>query len=233
MAAKSATETVEIPRIADVFVAIKKVRHDINLLGIEKDSEASGGGIKFKFRGIDATLDTFSGPMDRAGLLVIPTYSDPVVTERATNGGGRTYNVVVMGSYKLLSLNDGSEYAIGDFYGEANDTQDKAFAKAQSIALRQAYLQTFVVPLGADSDPENSQQEEPTRQDGVETKQQAPQQRGNAPAQGGALGGNQERILIAKLKTKGMDRAYFDEKFGAVDAGNFNKAVDWIRDHQE
>lgn len=231
---KTATEVAAVPVVADVYLAIKKVRHDINALGIEKDSEASGGGIKFKFRGIDATLDSFSGPMEKAGLLMIPTYSDDVITERKTSGGGITFNVKVRGSYKLLSLNDGSEYQIGDFFGEANDTQDKAYAKAQSIALRQAYLQTFVVPLGADADPENNpDHQESDRQDGAQAKAEAPKARSSTPTQGAELGENQERILGVKLKSKGMERAYLDKNFGKVTTANFNEAVAWIKDHQE
>lgn len=225
------------PAVPAVFAAIAAVRAEINAEGIAKDKEANGGGIKFKFRGIDATLDTFSGPMLRAQLMLIPSYDEPVVTPRTTKNDGNTYNTVVRGSYKLVSTLDGSEFQLGTFYGEANDTQDKSFAKAQSIALRQAYLQTFIVPLGAEYDPEATEHpdEKPARQDAApgpqQREQQAPpQDRKPAPAEDSpAITGAQQNILNAKLKTKGLTIEGVNAEFGKVSKGNYNDIMDWIK----
>ena len=234
MGAASATEKAAVPHIPEVFAAIAMVREAINAIGVSKDKEAKGGGIAFKFRGIDATLDAFSGPMHRAGLMLIPSYDELSVTERKTSGGGVTFNTVIRGTYRLLSIKDGSEYPLGTFFGEANDTQDKSIAKAQSIALRQAYLQTFVVPLGAD--PEDDQQDEqPSRQDAAPGPQQReavkPQEeRKPAPAEDSpAITGAQQNILNAKLKTKGLAIEDVNAQFGKVSKGNYNDIMDWIK----
>lgn len=229
MAAKpsAATEAAAVPHVPHVFIAIAEVREVINAIGLDKASEASGGGITFKFRGIDAVLNTFSGPMAKAGLVIVPSYSDLQVSTRKTRNG-ETFNSTVLGRYVLVSTRDGSTFPMGSFYGEANDTQDKSIAKAQSIALRQAYLQTFVVPLGAEYDPEASQEEEPAP---APAQQERAQSRSEAKSGQVAdkLTAAQERILQQKLKNAGVNMDELTTAVGAVDSTNYNKAMDWIR----
>lgn len=223
---QSAADATAIPAIPAVFTAMAEVRSAINKIGLAKDSEVTDG-VRFKFRGIDAVLDTFSGPMNEAGLMIMPSYTELRVTERPTRNG-RTFNTVVMGTYTMVSTRDGSTFPMGSFWGEANDTQDKSIAKAQSIALRQAYLQTFVVPLGAEYDPESSQQDEPA---GVPEAQERPQSKSEAKSGkvADSLTAAQQRILQQKLKNAGISDDELKAAVGAVDSTNYNAAMDWIK----
>ena len=196
--------------VPHIYRAISQVRKAINSLGVSKDGEANGEGIKFKFRGIDSVLDAFSGPMADADLMIVPSYGPAVIDERPTRSS-RTYHAQVVGSYTAVSLIDGSELKLGDFSGEANDTMDKAIAKAQSIALRQAYLQTFCVPLGPDMDPENTLHDMPAeRQDAAPqaSKQPRSKSEGQAPQETppplGGLTVPQVRMVTKKLADKGL-----------------------------
>lgn len=202
MAASSAAPTPHI------FKALSQVRAAINKAGIAKDNEVTDG-VAFKFRGIDSVMNEFSGPMSVAGMMILPSYSDPVVTERDTKRG-KTFNTVVRGSFRAISTEDGSGLELGSFYGEANDTQDKSMAKAQSIALRQAYLQTFVVPLGPEMDPENTLHDDPAeRQDAAPQASKQPRSKSEgqepqpAPAQSD-LTVAQIRMVTKKLADKGL-----------------------------
>ena len=202
----AATGAAQTPHI---FKALSEVRTTINKAGIAKDKEVSDG-VAFKFRGIDSVMNEFSGPMSVAGMMILPSYSDPVVTERDTKRG-KTFNTVVRGSFRAISTVDGSSLELGSFYGEANDTQDKSMAKAQSIALRQAYLQTFVVPLGPEMDPENTLHDEPAeRQDAAPqaSKQPRSKSEGQAPQETspplGGLTVPQVRMVTKKLADKGL-----------------------------
>lgn len=234
----TATEAAVIPNIPHVYTAIGEVRDAMNLEGIGKTSTAQGDGVRFNFRGIDAVLNTFSPAMAKAGLMILPSYSEPALQQRSTSTGKVNYNYLVRGSYIAISTKDGSQLPLGDFYGEANDTQDKAIAKAQSIALRQAYLQTFSVPLlGDDMDPENGDSTG-ERMDTVDTKdarQQAPQRRDSVrqAASSGqvadSLSEAQKRILTNKLTSTGKTLEQVNEKFGAVDTTNYNQVMDWLK----
>lgn len=213
-------------KVPQVLTAIAEVRDAINALGIVKGDEVTSGA-KFHFRGIDRVLNAFSGPMAVAGLMLIPSYSGLVVTERKTNAGGANFNAVVTGTYTLVSTKDGSVLPLGDFYGEANDTQDKAITKAQSIALRQAYLQTFVVPLGPEADPENSQDDEPAGKPAVTKASLEKPKEGHVV--GEELSDNQKTVFMAALKRSALNGKDVKSKFGKVDQGNFTEAMAWAK----
>lgn len=233
------------PKVPAVFAAINEVQEAIWKVGISKDNLAQGGGIKFYFRGIDAVQEAFSGPMSKAKLIMLPSYGELVVTERKTNNGV-THNVRVLGSYTLVSLEDGSTQPVGSFYGEANDTQDKAVAKAQSIALRQAYLQTFNVPLGPGYDPEETDADadaDAGTDDGhpaggapqpqPQAKSTAEKPRVRATQSGVVVddaNANQLRIIDARLSSKGLARSDLVEGgFATINCGNVNEILEWIK----
>jgi hypothetical protein len=233
---QTATEASAVPEVPHVITALGEVRAAINLDGISKADTASGDGVKFNFRGIDAVLNAFSGPMVKAGLMILPSYSEPALHQRTTGSGKANYNYLVKGTFTALSTKDGSVLPLGDFYGEANDTQDKAVAKAQSIAMRQAYLQTFSVPLGPDMDPESGDSGGEPREaaQAATAKQQQPQRRDNSkPAAEGQVVTNltdaQKRILDNKLKASGKTMDQVAEKFGKVDTTNYNDVMVWAK----
>lgn len=227
-------------RVPAVFHAMGQVRVEINKIGLAKDNEVTDGA-RFKFRGIDDVLNAFSGPMAVAGLMIVPSYSDLVVTERKTSGGKSNYNTTVLGHYTLVSTADGSTFPMGTFYGEANDTQDKSVSKAQSIALRQAYLQTFVVPLGPEADPENGDStghQEPATDPGkpIERKVQGeimPRDDGDEAGEDDGkidpLTEAQQRILKQKCKTAGIEVATVEREVGKIGRHNFNEALDFAK----
>lgn len=224
-----------------VFAALQAVRDEINSLGVAKNTEAKGDGIRFMFRGIDAVLNGFSGPMFRAGLMIIPSYSLLEISERRTSTGKVNYHAQVMGSYRAVSTKDGSDLQLGDFFGEANDTQDKAVAKAQSIALRQAYLQTFVVPLGAEYDPEATEHED-DEDPGIDADPPpranlARQVEGEHIPKGGKVVGSEKqdldsgqmRILTTKCRGKGMTVPQAEKAYGKpFTTRNLNDVLDWL-----
>jgi hypothetical protein len=139
----------------DILEGLKESRKDADRNGISKNREVTDG-VRFKFRGIDDVMNAFSGIFAEHDVMVLPAYSNPIFDTRMTTGEKPkpNYNVKVEGVFTLLSLNDGSAAIIGPVFGEANDTGDKATAKAQSISYRQAMLLAFTMPLGPKMDPE-------------------------------------------------------------------------------
>lgn len=147
------TETAQ-PAPPQVYTAISRVMADIGTSGIAKDRRNHEQ--KFNFRGIDDALLAFSPLLVKHGLIVAPSYADKVIEARQTKSGGTTYNVSLSGTFTFTSIHDGSQWVVGPFFGEANDGQDKAVSKATSVAERNMFYLTFIVPheaaIGCDPD---------------------------------------------------------------------------------
>lgn len=146
--------TATQPAPPQVYAAISRVMADIGTSGIAKDRRNQEQ--KFNFRGIDDALLAFSPLLVKHGLIVAPSYADKVIEARQTKSGGTTYNVSLSGTFTFTSIIDGSQWVVGPFFGEANDGQDKAVSKATSVAERNMFYLTFVVPheaaIGGDPD---------------------------------------------------------------------------------
>lgn len=218
-----------------VFTALDQVRQDIDALGISKKREVKDG-VRFKFRGIDDVMDTFSGPMARAKLLATPHFGGRVVTERVTAGGKANYNTSVEGSIEFTSLVDGSKHVAGPFYGEANDTGDKSTAKAQSISFRQGMLLTFVVPLGPAMDPEaDEDQQRDAADDKPAAEKPAKGGKSKAAAKAGGKAGvhglseSQLRVLTIKRDQANLDDKGLLELFPSIGPHNINEVLNELK----
>jgi len=142
------------PAVPQVYAAISKVMADVASSGVAKDRRNQEQ--KFNFRGIDDALEAFAPLLVKHGLILAPSYSHKEIEARQTKSGGTTYNVSLSGTFTFTCIHDGSQYVVGPFYGEANDGQDKAISKATSVAERNMFFLTFVVPhepaIGGDPD---------------------------------------------------------------------------------
>lgn len=219
-----------------VYAAAASVLASITKDGIAKLRPGMDGRKKFHFRGIDDVTEAFAPLMAEAKLMVLPAYTEIVVTERKTNGGP-VYNSRVLGTFTLMSLVDGSSFPFGSYYGEASDQVDKGSTKAQSVALRQAYVQGFIVPAGPDADPEATDHEESDQVDGEAPKTERPSMsrgakgKGKKPAKNDAsaadpITAGQRRVLSAKCKSKGYTLDDLETAFGlTIVADNFNDAM--------
>lgn len=143
-----------------------------SLLEIQREIHTSGIGKtrrnkeqNFDFRGIDDALRAFAPLFTTHGVLCAPKFHDIVTSQRATKSGGATYNVQVQGTFTFTCVEDNSIYVVGPVYGEANDGQDKAISKAESVAFRQMLFIAFAVPhepvIGGDPDASGYDEDEP------------------------------------------------------------------------
>lgn len=137
-----------------ILKALHAIQRDIHATGVGKSRTNTEQ--RFNFRGIDDALYAFAPLLTTHGVLLTPRYHDIEVSPRQTKSGGTTFNVRMQGTFTFTAVEDGSERTVGPFYGEANDGQDKAVSKAESVALRQMFFHTFTVPhepvIGGDPD---------------------------------------------------------------------------------
>lgn len=111
---------------------------------------------KFNFRGIDGVMNAVGPIFRKHGLFIIPEVINREVDHATSRSGSRMTIVTVEVKYSVAHA-DGSSFA-GTVVGEANDSADKATAKAMSVALRTFLLQSLVLPTHQ-PDPDESYEE--------------------------------------------------------------------------
>ena len=119
-----------------IYGALLGIQTDIHAVGIDKCRKNKEQG--FNFRGIDDALYAFAPLLTKWRVLLSPRYDGITTSKRATKSGSATYNVKLHGTFTFTHADDGSQHTVGPVYGEANDGQDKAVSKAESIAMRQS-----------------------------------------------------------------------------------------------
>ncbi len=132
-----------------IHEAIKSAMRDIAKTGISKLQKNKDQN--YYFRGVEAAMNEMSPILIRAGITIVPTYSELSITPSESKSGTKLRFATVKGSFRF-EADDGS-FVVAEFYGEGMDTSDKAISKAQSVAYRTALFETFVVPFMA-IDPE-------------------------------------------------------------------------------
>jgi hypothetical protein len=98
----------------------------------------------YPFRGIDGVMNEVGPAMRKVGVLAIPTVLQYKNRDTYTTGDKKTREVVMEVRYDFYA-EDGSSVSTV-VWGESLDFSDKGTAKALSVALRQALLQTLMLP---------------------------------------------------------------------------------------
>jgi len=140
------------------FGVYKKIHKAVELLrvkGIEKNRTCKAGvGGTYGFRGIDDVYNALSSVLSEVGLLIIPRVVSVQSNMIPRDNGKFSEHAIIHTEFTLADPDDGSTH-IGSAYGEAIDTSDKAFGKAQSYAYKAFIFQAFCVPTEGDNDTEN------------------------------------------------------------------------------
>jgi hypothetical protein len=190
-----------------IYALLPKVMGEIG--AIEKTRQAKFGD-KYWFRGIDDIYKAAQPALIKYGVTVAPSVLESKREERTSNSGGAlTYTVLKM-AFRFYA-EDGSFVEVVTM-GEAMDSSDKSTNKAQSAAMKYAFLQTFCIPTEEDNDTENSHPEPAPRQQGngqqngqrQQSQQRAPQGT-SAPAQGNGQGNGQRTSAPAAKSPAGGD----------------------------
>lgn len=149
--------------MAHIHKALLEIQREIHATGIGKFRENKEQ--RFNFRGIDDALMAFAPLLSKHGVLISPSYANLSIEARQTKSGGTTYNARLEGTFTFTSAEDDSTHTVGPFFGEANDGQDKGVSKATSVAERNMFFLTFVVPhepaIGGDPDGITGDDSEP------------------------------------------------------------------------
>jgi hypothetical protein len=137
----------------DTRTVVQRMLDIANEVGILEPQSAPGGGIKFRYRGIDSTVAHISPLLNQHKVIVVPTQTNHILEQRGMADGRVWTKAQVEVTYRFYGPD-------GDFIevqtpGQADDLADRSTAQAMSVALRTALLQTFHIAAFGE-DPEES-----------------------------------------------------------------------------
>jgi len=132
-----------------IYQKIDAIRKEAGALA---KNDGGTEGVKFKFRGIDSTINHLSSHLESAGVLVFPVDVEKEVTTRELGGGKAITQTDLAVTYRFVDIDDGSDFLVR-VPGLAQDYSDRSSAQAMSVAFRIALLQTFFLPTD-DKEPE-------------------------------------------------------------------------------
>lgn len=150
-----------VPAVGNVHAKLLELMREVD--HIAKTKTAKGGGMNYKFRGIDDAQNAVGQAMRKIGLLLQTKVIDWQYTQMPVEGfddKDRPKTTVwstsrlTMG-YTFVSPDDGSTFTFS-MVGEGRDAGDKSGSKAASMACKYALFQALMVPLEVDeSDGDN------------------------------------------------------------------------------
>lgn len=123
---------------------------------VRKDGFNSGQ--KFNFRGIDHVVNACHPALVANGVTVIPSLLSADYQSVAIGSQGKQGTSVRL-VVEYVFTGPAGDSLTTRVASEANDSADKATAKAMSVALRTALLQTLMLPTD-DADPDESYEQQ-------------------------------------------------------------------------
>lgn len=122
-----------------IYQTINAVMQDVTSLGKNQDNHHQ----QFKFRGIDDVMNHCGPAMRNHGLVATP------ISVQAAHEDKQLRNSVAKSVDLIVTIrwaNVAGDFVDTQVAAEAFDNGDKATAKAMSVALRTAFLQTLCLP---------------------------------------------------------------------------------------
>ncbi len=132
-----------------IFTLLPQVSAQVG--AVAKDDVNSGQG--FRFRGIDAVVNAVHPVLAEHGIIVLPSV-DEVGYEPVQVGAKRTPMVSCRIRLSVAFIAPDGSQVVARVAAEAMDSGDKATAKAHSVGLRTALLQTLMLPTN-EPDPDH------------------------------------------------------------------------------
>lgn len=135
-----------------IHESLIEVMKEVGAVG-KNDRNTSQG---FAFRGIDAVINAVSPAFQKHKVMVIPTVLERESTFVESNKGKAMSHVQLKVAYTFYG--EEGDFVSATVFSEAMDYGDKATAKAMSVALRTALLQTLALPTD-EPDPDSQSYE--------------------------------------------------------------------------
>ena len=99
---------------------------------------------RFKFRGIDDVYNALHKTMAEEGIFLAPEVIETTRTQIQSKSGTNGWHTISKIKFTFFAEDGSSVSAVTE--GEAIDYGDKSTSKSQSMAIKYALLQTFMIP---------------------------------------------------------------------------------------
>lgn len=120
--------------------AMVAILRSVTHIGKDKKNTQQG----YNFRGIDDLYNELHNSFAENGVIILPEVLDIQREERQSKGGGLLLWTIQKIRFRFMA-EDGS-YVEAILNGEAMDSADKGSNKANSVALKYALMQMFLIP---------------------------------------------------------------------------------------
>lgn len=173
-----------------IYQQLAKINKGIKFIGKDQTNKQQG----FKFRGIDDVMNELHSLFAENEVIILPNILDYNVTEKPAKSGGVLFYTRAKIEFCFIA-SDGSSVKC-TMLGEAMDSCDKGANKAESIALKYALLQMFLIPTEEDKDPDSVSPEVGVNNDKKGSPKQEPKKQDPPSASKG-----KRAVTIDKLLT--------------------------------
>lgn len=123
-----------------IYQSMANVYKKVEAIQKDKRNEKQG----FKFRGIDDVYNSLHKIFAEEEIFIIPERIDIKREDVVSSSGTKGFGTVVTIKFTFYTVDGSSVSAIVD--GESIDYGDKSTSKAQSMAIKYALLQVFMIP---------------------------------------------------------------------------------------
>lgn len=133
-----------------IYKQIPAIIKDIE--AVEK-SKRPGSQISYAYRSIDEFMNVLNPLLAKHKVTVVPEVLENNRDSYKTSSGVTMHSVVMKIKYTFYAEDGSNVCAV--MIGESFDSGDKASNKAQSVALKYAIMQVFMVPTEDIEDPDH------------------------------------------------------------------------------
>ncbi len=132
----------------NIYQSITQIMNESIAIGKDSFNKQQG----FKYRGIDAVMNTFYPLFSKHKIFIVPEVLEQAREERSTKSGGNLIYSILKVKYTFYA-EDGSSIS-ATVVGEGMDSADKASNKAMAVAMKYAMFQVFCIPTEEFIDPD-------------------------------------------------------------------------------
>ena len=134
-------------RIADVMQDIKY---------LQKDDKVGFGNNSYKAISEEKVTESLRVSLIKNGLVILPVeqqhFREDTITKDETGKEKLNRLSTVNTKYKIVNIDNPTEFEILVSSGTGVDTQDKGVGKAMTYSYKYMLLRTFAIPTGEDTD---------------------------------------------------------------------------------
>jgi hypothetical protein len=184
--------TPEAPK--NLYQRISAVMQDVKRL--RKDKAVGSGSYAYQAMSEEKVATTLRTAMIEHGLVIFPVEQQHTMVDYrrpGKNGDGVISISTVDVKYKLVNIDNPSEFEIIASAGTGVDPQDKGVGKAMTYSMKYALMRAFLIPTG--EDPDDVHNEDLARQQQAAVEVAALHLSGAIKAMGGAVDMDALKVL--------------------------------------